>query len=180
MAGTRDQREHPRIDASFRVRSSAIDPDALPGDNVSRGGIFVKTVRFLPLNAVIRLSIEAPESGIAVPATCRVAFVRDAATSAAAGKPAGMGLELLDITDANRAELARGSSRSAGARLPPRSVRTSLEGGALRVVVVDDDARYREQAAEPFRKRGETRCSPPRTGSRGAGRVHQGNHPTSS
>jgi CheY-like chemotaxis protein len=155
MSGSRDQREHPRIDASFRVRSSALDPNALPGDNVSRGGIFVKTVRFLPLNAVIRLSIEEPDSGIVIPATCRVAFVRDAATAVTAGKPAGMGLELVDIADAHRPLLDKLMAERTS---PPSSLAQRANKGedALRVVVVDDDTRYREQAAEPFRKRGDS------------------------
>ncbi len=152
MAG-RDQREHVRVDASFRVRSTALDPDALWGGNVSRGGIFVKTTRFLRMNAVIRLSIEAPEAGIAIPATCRVAFIRDAAEAVTSGKPAGMGLELLDLAERDRPMLEKllaGRHSKETTPAPPEAPET------LRVVVVDDDARYRELAAEPFRKRGDT------------------------
>jgi CheY-like chemotaxis protein/Tfp pilus assembly protein PilZ len=161
MPGDRDQREHVRVEASFRVRSTALDRDSLPGDNVSHGGIFVKTVRFLPLNAVIRLSIESPETGLSIPATCRVAFVRDAAAAVGSGKPAGMGLEILDIatTDrpllekllADRKGVAPSTAQPRGEREKPEEV-----DGPLRVVVADDDARYRETAAEPFRKRGDT------------------------
>jgi CheY-like chemotaxis protein len=150
MSGDKDQREHVRVGASFRVRSTALAPGGLEGDNVSRGGIFIKTVRFLPLNAVIRLSIETPE-GAAVPATCRVAYVRDQASAATTGKPAGMGLELIDITEKDRPALDR--LLQAADAPPPRS---ETNEGALRVVVVDDDTRYRQMAAEPFRKRGDT------------------------
>src|SRR5438034_608243 len=107
MGSSRDQREHVRVDASFRVRSTALDPDALPGDNVSRGGIFVRTTRFLPLNAVIRLSIEVPGTDVAVPAVCRVVFIRDQADAQASGKSAGMGFELLDIADDKRPVLEK-------------------------------------------------------------------------
>jgi DNA-binding response OmpR family regulator/Tfp pilus assembly protein PilZ len=152
MASERDQRQHERIDASFRVRSTALDPNALAGENVSTGGIFVKTVRFLPLNAVIRLSIEVPGTDIAIPATCRVVFIRDAARAEAAGKPAGMGLELLDIADHHRPEL----EKLLAERKEPDRASPEPSGAPLRVVVADDDTRYREMAAEPFRKRGDT------------------------
>lgn len=153
MASDRDQRQHPRVDASFRVRSTALDPSALAGENVSKGGIFVKTVRFLPLNAVIRLSIEVPGTEIAVPATCRVVFIRDAARASASGKASGMGLELLDISDHHRVVLEKLLAEQ-GAEAAP-SPQAGPEG-PLRVVVADDDTRYREMAAEPFRKRGDT------------------------
>jgi DNA-binding response OmpR family regulator/Tfp pilus assembly protein PilZ len=152
-----DQREHARVTAAFRVRASALDPDALAGENVSRGGIFVKTVRFLPLNTVIRLTIEVPGTTIAVPATCRVAFVRDEESSRATGKSAGMGLELLDIAPDQRPILERLlAERQAGGGAQAASRAPDLSEGRLRVVVVDDDPRYREMAAAPFQKRGDT------------------------
>ena len=117
-------------------------------------------MRFLPLNAVIRLSIESPETGVSIPATCRVAFVRDAAAAVASGKPAGMGLEILDITTSDRPLLEKLLANRKGVVPPkpePRDEREEGEetDGPLRVVVADDDARYRETAAEPFRKRGD-------------------------
>lgn len=152
MTSEKEQREHVRVEASFRVRSSALEGGGLEGDNVSRGGIFIKTVRFLPLNAVIRLSIETPE-GTSVPATCRVAYIRDQSAAASSGKPAGMGLELVDISDKDRPVLERLLAEKAA---PPAPARVEATEGALRVVVVDDDSRYRQMAAEPFKKRGDT------------------------
>lgn len=149
---SRDERQHERVEASFRVRATALDPNALPGDNVSRGGIFVKTVRFLPLNAVIRLSIELPNSEGSLPATCRVVYVRDQPESAKSGKPAGMGFEILDMTDEHRQSLERLLRERMVTSPPPPPSRAE---GRLHVVVVDDDSRYKDQAAEPFRKRGD-------------------------
>ncbi len=153
MSGDQDQREHLRIEASFRVRSTALDPEGAAGDNLSKGGIFIKSTRFLPLNAVIALSIEVPEKGIAIPAVCRVAFIRDAKQAAASGKAAGMGFELLDIADDKR-PLLEGLLRERRAEAPAEP--SSADNDALRVIVVDDDANFRERAAAPFRKRGDT------------------------
>jgi DNA-binding response OmpR family regulator/Tfp pilus assembly protein PilZ len=147
-----DQREHPRVSAAFRIRASALDPDALTGENVSRGGIFVRTAKFLPLNTVIRLTIEVPGTPIAVPATCRVAFVRDATGSAATGQSAGMGLEILDIASDQKPILERLIAERKTSQAP----RAAEADGPLRIVVVDDDAKYREIAAAPFRQRGDT------------------------
>jgi CheY-like chemotaxis protein len=153
MAGGSDQREHLRVDAAFRVRSTALDPDGLAGENASAGGLFVKAVRFLPLNAIIRLTIETPGTDIVVPATCRVAFIRDPAMAEKSGKSAGMGLEILDIQDQHRAVLDR---LVAERRATTALTATPPVESRLRVVVVDDDARYRDAAAEPFRKRGDS------------------------
>lgn len=141
------------MQASFRVRSTALHPEELPGENLSRGGIFVKTVRFLPQNAVIRLSIEVPGTDLVIPATCRVAYLRSQEEAQAVGKSAGMGLELLDIADDKRQELERILSERKASLAPPPESRSD---GALRIIVVDDDARYRDAAAEPFRARGDS------------------------
>ena len=115
--------------------------DELAGENLSRGGIFVKTVRLLPQNAVIRLSIEVPGTDIVIPATCRVAFVRGTAEAQASGKPAGMGLELLDIADDKRKELERILAERKASLAPPPESRSD---GRLRVIVVDDDIDARD------------------------------------
>jgi len=120
-----DKREHERVEANFLVRSTMLgSADDLPGVDVSRGGLFVKTLRFLPLNAVVHLTIRLPE-GEELPATCRVVFVRDLQEARRSGAPAGMGLELLDIADQHRPALER--LIASGTPQPP-SVRSG--GGA--------------------------------------------------
>ncbi len=145
-----DSREHVRVRAEFSVRASAIDKRAsLPGVDVSRGGLFVRSERFLPLGSVIKLTVEHPSGDI--PMLCRVVYVRDRAAAKATTKPAGMGLELLDISEDKRPLLER-LLEKAGA--PPARPRRPVS--SMRVVVVDDDERYRALAAEPFVKRGDT------------------------
>jgi CheY-like chemotaxis protein len=94
-----DDKQHGKVRADFVVRSSALEPEpSLPT------GIFVKSERLFPLNSVIRLSVELG-NGDAVSATCRVVFVRDRGASRTTKKPVGMGLEILDVTEAHRVRL---------------------------------------------------------------------------
>jgi len=94
-----------------------------------------------------------PGAEIVIPATCRVAFIRNQDEAQTTGKAAGMGLELLDIADDKRRELEAILAEKKATLAPPRA---DVDKDALRVVVVDDDARYREAAAEPFRSRGDS------------------------
>jgi CheY-like chemotaxis protein/Tfp pilus assembly protein PilZ len=148
IMGDEEQRRFPRSEAAFRVRSSDLNLEGV-GTDLSKGGMFVQTSRFFPLNAVLRLSVEPPE-GPTFPVTCRVVFVRDVASSKQTGKPHGMGLELLDVPADKRALLDELLADSA-----PREPRPARVAGQLNVIVVDDDSRYRDLAAEPFRKRGD-------------------------
>lgn len=177
-----DSREHVRVRAQFRVRANALDKEAsLPGVDVSRGGLFVRTSRFLPLGAVIKLTIEQREGSVSIPTLCRVVYVRDRGAAKATGKPAGMGLELLDIAEDKRPLLesmlqkagapapapAPAPARAAPARAPAapaapapapapaRAAPVQRSTGSFSVVVVDDDPNYRQLAAEPFIKRGD-------------------------
>ncbi len=148
-----DSREHPRVQADFVVRSSALASTRLPGIDLSRGGLFVSTDKYLPLNSVLRLAIQLDGAEGEIPATCRVVYVRDRAAAKATGKPVGMGLELLDIAAEHRQTLDDLLAQKSVPR--PPAVRPPPRGGALSIVVVDDDDHYREFAAEPFKKRGD-------------------------
>ncbi len=121
--------------------------------DLSRGGLFLRTQRFLPINAVILLSLELPEGGGEVPVIARIAFVRDPQTAAAAGKAAGMGIQFLDVSIESRQRIERFIAERATAQAditgPIRCVTV------LDILIVDDDARYRELAADIFRKRGD-------------------------
>lgn len=147
-----DNRQHQRVRAGFTVRAEAISRDPWPGVDLSRGGLFVSTDRYLPINAVLRLTIVLEGSSEEIPVTCRVAYVRDRAQANATGKPVGMGLELLDISKAHRQVL---DELLASKSVPRPPVRREPLGGRLNVVVADDDEHYRQFAAEPFRKRGD-------------------------
>src|SRR3954454_8961374 len=93
-----DSRESVRIEGVFRVKYPSVDRLVVAySRDLSRGGMFLATDEFLPLNAVIRLEIDLPADGGRFPVTCRVVFIRDNNQSVATGKPAGMGVQFLDL-----------------------------------------------------------------------------------
>src|SRR5262245_2626745 len=93
-----DSRRAQRVEAAFRVRYRSIDQlvVALTHD-LSRGGLFMRTTRFLPVNAIVRVTLDLPDEGGELPLICRVAYVRGEAEATESGKPAGMGVEFLDL-----------------------------------------------------------------------------------
>jgi DNA-binding response OmpR family regulator len=94
-----DDKQHGKVRADFVVRSSAVEPEpSLPS------AVFVKSERLFPLNSVIRLSVD-PGNGETLAATCRVVYVRDRGASRTTKKPAGMGLEILEISEGHRVRL---------------------------------------------------------------------------
>src|SRR5258708_37267644 len=88
-----------RVQATFKVSYGTVDQllDAYSSD-LSKGGMFLTTDQFLPVNAVIRVNLELGEGSVEIPVICRVVYVRDAAAARSVGKPSGMGIEFLDMT----------------------------------------------------------------------------------
>ena len=146
------EREHQRIEAVFRVQYSTIDQLVVAySSDLSKGGVFLCTQVFLPLNAVVRLTLELPEQGGEIPVICRVVYVRDDSAAASTGKPAGMGLQFLDLEDDCRGRIERFIAEQPAkvSLLPPPARR------ALNLLLVDDDPLSLEAAASCFRDRGD-------------------------
>src|SRR5438552_16462798 len=99
MSSDEGTRTGPRVEATFRVCYQNIDEllVAYSGD-LSKGGMFLQSDRFLPVNAVLRLQLELEPGAAEIPIICRVVYVRDDRTAQTVGKPAGMGIEFLDLT----------------------------------------------------------------------------------
>src|SRR5579859_789617 len=103
-----ESRESGRIEAVFRVKYPSVDRLVVAySRDLSRGGMFLATRDFLPLNAIIRLEIDLPEDGGIIPVVCRVVYLRDQDASAASGKPAGMGIQFLDLDKGSLDRLAQ-------------------------------------------------------------------------
>ncbi|HKO48633.1 MAG TPA: response regulator [Polyangiaceae bacterium] len=150
--GEHSEREHVRIEAVFRVQYATMDQLVVAySSDLSKGGVFLCTRAFLPLNAVVRLMLDLPENGGEIPVICRVVYVRDDAAAASSGKRAGMGLEFLDLQEDCRGRIERfiAGQPAKSSLLPPPARR------ALNLLLVDDDRLSLEAAAECFRARGD-------------------------
>lgn len=146
------EREFPRVEAVFQVEYPTIDDLVVAySSDLSKGGMFLCTQRFLPLSAVIQLQLELPEGEGKLPIICRVVYIRDNTAAAAMGKPAGMGLEFLDLTDDRRRRL-----EALITQLPEReSQRPTLVREPVDVLVVDDDPQILRAASRAFLERGD-------------------------
>jgi uncharacterized protein (TIGR02266 family) len=147
-----ESRESVRIEGVFRVKYPSIDRLVVAySRDLSRGGMFLATREFLPLNAIIRLEIDLPEDGGRIPVVCRVVYVRDESAAAASGKPVGMGVQFLDLDKGSLDRLAQfvaERSMASDEKEPERS-------RSLDIVVVDDNAAQAERIARAFRLRGD-------------------------
>jgi uncharacterized protein (TIGR02266 family) len=153
MAAAHEFRSEVRVEAAFRVRYSTLDQLVVAdGRDLSKGGMFLATKTFLPINAVLRVQLELPNSPRVLSVIARVAHVRAEEDAAKAGQPAGMGVQFLDISNEDITDLARFiSAQTVAAANDAGSVRAR----ALDVVIVDDVADLRELAGIPFRARGD-------------------------
>jgi DNA-binding response OmpR family regulator len=114
--------------------------------------MFLRSQRFLPINAVIRVLIELPDGGGEIKAIARVAFVRDLAAAAADAKPSGMGIEFLDLQGPQLDRISQFIAERTTAEAD-RSGPVQLHR-RLRVLVVEDDDAYRDVTSTVFRERG--------------------------
>jgi uncharacterized protein (TIGR02266 family) len=153
MAAVQDIRADVRVQATFRVRYSTLDQLVVAySRDLSKGGMFLVTTRFLPVNAVLRVQLELPNSARTVSIIARVAFIRPADEAATSGQPAGMGVHFLDLSNEDLDELGRHIAvESIAAHTDSEYVRAR----PLEVLVVDDKTDLRELVAIPFRARGD-------------------------
>jgi uncharacterized protein (TIGR02266 family) len=138
----------------FRVRYATLDQLVVAySADLSKGGMFLASDQFLPVNETLSLTLELPSRGGEVSVKCRVVYARDAATAAKTGKPSGMGIQFLDLDEQALTRIGQFIAEQSMAALDdPRAGRDK----PLSVLVVDDDHSSREAAAKPFRDRGDT------------------------
>jgi CheY-like chemotaxis protein/Tfp pilus assembly protein PilZ len=140
------------VEGVFRVRYGTLDQLVVAySADLSKGGMFLASDQFFPVNSTIRVVLELPGDGGELSVSCRVVYLRDKITAERTGKAAGMGIQFLDLDEEALSQvgsfIAEQSLESAG----PRSARSR----PLSVLVVDDDHASREAASKPFRDRGD-------------------------
>src|SRR5215471_4692165 len=96
--GESDARAFPRVPGVFSVRYATLDQLVVAySADLSKGGMFLACDTFLPVNATLTLELVLPSQGGEYAVKCRVVYVRDQTTAEKAGKPAGMGIQFLDL-----------------------------------------------------------------------------------
>lgn len=141
----KDRRTGPRANAGFRVRFATFDQLVLAyTNNISKGGMFVRTEQLLPINAVVKLVFTLPGSGGDVTCIGRVVRTIAASEHAPERKP-GIALEFLDVSSAAIEQIEKYISEAAVDDIEA-SVQPSFEH-KLKILVVDDDRFFRERAA---------------------------------
>jgi uncharacterized protein (TIGR02266 family) len=143
------------VEAAFRVTYPDVDKLVVAyTQDLSNGGMFLRTQRLLPINAVIRLHIQLPGDGGELSVIARVVYVRDQSEAGQSGRKAGMGIQFLDMSQAHLDAIERFITLHTTAT--PETPPPAPARRAIHVLVVDDDDHYRECAARPFRERSDT------------------------
>jgi uncharacterized protein (TIGR02266 family) len=151
--GSADERAHPRVEGVFRVRYATLDQLVVAySADLSKGGMFLASEQFLPVNSTLSLKLELPSRGGELTVRCRVVYTRDQPTAAKTGKPAGMGIQFLDLDEQALTHIGQFIAEQSMAALDE----AESSRKPLSVLVVDDDHSSREAAAKPFRERGDT------------------------
>lgn len=151
--GENGARDAPRVEATFRVSYENVDQLLVAySSDLSKGGMFLTTDQFLPVNAVVRVNLELGEGSAEIPVICRVVYVRDDKSARTVGKPAGMGIEFLDMTAECLGLIEAYIAERIG---EVDAVESGPPHKRLSIMIVDDDHGCRTLAAQPFRTRGD-------------------------
>lgn len=110
--------------------------------DLSRGGLFIRTDQFLPIGSVIQVNLELPDDGPPETALARVAYTLGPEEAAERGRNPGMGMELVDLPQSLAERIARQVTRHVGGSSEP------AEAEPGRVLVVDDSEIYRKQLVQ--------------------------------
>lgn len=138
-----------RVSAQFHITFKTVDALVVAySANLSRGGLFLKTTRAMPVGSVISLVIQLPDGMGDLEAPCKVIFTRDGAD----GQAAGMGLKFIDPDDIIQKRIEWFIINSS----PDQSeLRAQAQLRRLNLVIVDDDHFQSDVAGAAFIARGD-------------------------
>jgi uncharacterized protein (TIGR02266 family) len=142
------RRTEERVEASYLVRFRSIDDMVVCYTrNISRGGLFIGTERFLPIGSVVRLNVELPDDQPPASVLARVAYVLDNSTAERRKRSPGMGMEFLHAEHEVGARIAK--QLLCGLDPPPPQATPPAD-----VLIVDDSPVYLERTANLVRALG--------------------------
>jgi len=120
-------------------------------DNISQGGIFIRTLHFLPINTVLRLRLLLPGEEHEIPVIGRVAHVIGTDMAAETGRAPGIGLEFLDLAPEGKTVL-HDTFLECVERQDPAADRKRLKG--TRILLVEDEGLVQRKITSLFMRRG--------------------------
>ena len=147
--------KHPRypLHAAVDIVTNAAAVEQLPLENISLGGVFIRTARPSPKGSTVRMRLRSlspgalspggTDDGMTLGLVGRVVHVIDATTAAHKAHPPGMGVEFEGLSESTRAMLERlvdglvdaarreRARRAAARYAPPSSVTVSDERAAV-------------------------------------------------
>ena len=147
-----DRRKDPRASTSFRVQFETFDQLVMAyTKNISKGGMFIKTDHLLPVNAVVRLVFALPGGNEEVSCIARVVRTISPPPEQP-GKKRGIAVEFMDVSQESLARIEAYIAEAVAEEIDD-SAMPKFEH-RLKILVVDDDWLYREQAVEALTERG--------------------------
>ena len=145
-----NRRESDRVQATFQVRYNTLDSlVSAYTENISKGGIYIRTESLLPQNAMVRVKLAMPENGPEIECIGQVARVHSQKSGSSI--PTGMAVVFRDMSEEHRQFIEDYISDLTTRKLKEPS---SVPPRCLSILVVDDDATVRRNAAEVLKKQG--------------------------
>ncbi len=149
---TKHDRQTSRKTSEVRVRYRTHDEYITRySDNISRGGVFIRTLHFLPINTVLRLKLLLPGEESEIPVIARVAHVIGTDQAGELDRAPGMGLEFLDLAPEGK-EVLHDTFLECVDRQDPAAERSQLKG--TRILLVEDEGLVQRKIGSLFMRRG--------------------------
>ncbi|MBN2342689.1 MAG: TIGR02266 family protein [Deltaproteobacteria bacterium] len=147
-----NRRSSNRVRATFQVRYKTLDSlVSAYTENISKGGIYVRTSKLLPLNTVVRIKLVMPHDGPEIECIGQVARVHK--QDEKSDIPTGMAIVFRDMSAEHRAFIEDYISDLTTQKIMVQREETFVP---LSIVVVDDDRTVRERASKALISKGHT------------------------
>ncbi|MBN2716882.1 MAG: TIGR02266 family protein [Deltaproteobacteria bacterium] len=147
----KNRRSSQRVRATFQVRYKTLDSlQSAYTENISKGGIFVRTTNLLPENTVVRIKLVMPHDGPEIECIGQVARVHK--ENSADDIPSGMAIVFRDMSAEHRAFIENYISDLSTQKIQIQKSESAIT--PLSIVVVDDDRMVRERASKALIAKG--------------------------